>query len=137
MGGVEQKLALAVLQQTHNLAERVNAAATLRLSRLAGELDASGGSAPTQATLDRTLQEARDVLRHMQAGGGALLTGRPLAVLRPITPPITVSGSVTKACPQRGVAPAPGKQRKWAGRESESRVRAPSWDTSTRRRSAA
>lgn len=52
-------LALCI-QQTHNLAERVDAAATLRLSRLAGELDASGGSAPTQATLDRTLQEARE-----------------------------------------------------------------------------
>lgn len=47
-------LALCV-QQTHNLAERADAAANLRLARLAGELVMAGTS--PQAALDRTLQE--------------------------------------------------------------------------------
>ncbi|ULU27081.1 sensor histidine kinase [Dyella terrae] len=51
-------LALCV-QQTHNLAERVDATASLRLARLAGELDATSG-APSQAALDRTLQEGKE-----------------------------------------------------------------------------
>lgn len=50
-------LALCV-QQTHNLAERVDAAAGLRLARLAGELDATDSLSP-QAALDRTLQDGR------------------------------------------------------------------------------
>jgi two-component system, sensor histidine kinase len=50
-------LALCV-QQTHNLAERVDAAASLRLARLAGELDVAEGGSP-QAALDRTLREGK------------------------------------------------------------------------------
>src|SRR5579859_7326573 len=50
-------LALCV-QQTHNLAERVDSAASLRLARLAGELDVPGGVSP-QMALDRTLQEGK------------------------------------------------------------------------------
>lgn len=50
-------LALCV-QQTHNLAERVDSAASLRLARLAGELDAPG-SVSLQVALDRTLQEGK------------------------------------------------------------------------------
>ncbi|QNK00191.1 sensor histidine kinase [Dyella telluris] len=48
-------LALCV-QQTHSLAERVDAAANLRLARLAGELVVPGNTSP-QAALDRSLQE--------------------------------------------------------------------------------
>lgn len=50
-------LALCV-QQTHNLGERQDAAASLRLARLAGELSASVEGSP-QSTLDRTLQEGQ------------------------------------------------------------------------------
>jgi signal transduction histidine kinase len=51
-------LALCV-QQTHNLSERVDSTAGLRLARLAGELEIAGGVSP-QAALDETLQEGKD-----------------------------------------------------------------------------
>ncbi|GAB2796225.1 sensor histidine kinase [Dyella kyungheensis] len=46
------------LQQTHSLAERADATASLRLARLAGELGSTEGVSP-QAALDRTLQEGK------------------------------------------------------------------------------
>ncbi|AIF47058.1 sensor histidine kinase [Dyella japonica] len=50
-------LALCV-QQSHALAERVDSTASLRLARLAGELDVPGELSP-QIALDRTLQEGQ------------------------------------------------------------------------------
>jgi signal transduction histidine kinase len=72
------------LQQTHSLAERVDAAASLRLARLAGELELAEGVSP-QAALDRTLHEGKadQVLRvelhgsdgRLWSSGAAATTG--------------------------------------------------------------
>src|SRR5262245_28625337 len=74
-------LALCV-QQTHNLGERVDAAATLRLERLAGELSNSEEASP-QAALDRALHDGRaDQLRRIElhrADGSLWSSGTALA----------------------------------------------------------
>ena len=75
-------LALCV-QQTHNLGERADASVTLRMERLAGELDGSDAVSP-QAMLDTALRDGQiDHLRRIElhrAAGGLWASGAASAV---------------------------------------------------------